>query len=132
MKKYFIKILASFVLVAIWLAASSFCFHDLLSPIVSISEAKAAAISDSDNCGHHEVQENKTNQQSSLLPCCTSNIKSVILSQNQQLKEVVEFFPFEHFNKYEIIKTILVAESYHKPNISPPELSSLLATVIRV
>lgn len=132
MKKYFIKIITSFILVSIWLTASSFCFHDLLSPIIGVSEAKAAAISDSDNCGHHEVQENKTSHENSLLPCCTSNVKSGILSQNQQLKEGVEFFPFEHFNKYEIIKTILVTESCNKLNISPPELPSLLSTVIRI
>jgi len=136
MKKYFTKTLVLSLLVTIFAMAGSFCFHGLLGSNFEVLEAHAATLENTkDSCTDMPVETKKpvrTSHENSLLPCCVSDTQPTSTSSVLQMSEVIKILPNIVFHNYEVTQTILKSAVYHTPLISPPELSALESTVLRV
>lgn len=147
MKKYFNKFIIVFLLTTIFFMASSFCFHGLLG--LTFNEAKAAASenikineSESDPC--FEAQNNeqkeikepitplKTSHQNSLLPCCVSEARPVLISSILQMPEILKYITVTSIIKHLESQPLIILKIYHAPITSPPELLALKSTILRI
>ncbi len=140
MKKYYIKTVATFLMIAIFFMVGSLCFDS----VFKISEVHAANLENNldgevDLCmgGHDatqkEVEESTSaNNHNSLLPCCVSGAHPTLGPLTFQITELIKSIPTVFFNEYDTVKTILISAVYYKPITSPPELLALKTTILRI
>lgn len=143
MKKYFIKIFTSLLIVAILPVISSFCSFNLLNSITKIDTVKAAsaniAIHDK-NCDTQNVNQATSmpsNQISIkknhnfILPCCLNGNDNNVPALNQAV-EFNKFIPLIISTTKQLSKIHPNIVFHNTPNISPPELSLIRTTILRL
>ena len=111
MKKYFFKIIPAFLVIATFLMASGLCSQNFSASMLMTKAAVAAT--------------------SSLLPCCVDSAHPglTVISQSVTFDKSAAVAIFtQTVSLSENLKTI----NYHNPIISPPELSMVKATVLRL
>ncbi len=137
MRKQYKQIIGYILMIPILLAVSGFCFQKFVSaaPLID-SVSVAASIEKSNDCDSAKqnliVKEHLTKSHGSLALCCISNTHKVFPSifrsnDTDQSVPLLAFVPATQ-STFEIIPFIY----YLAPVVSPPELSSIKSTILRI
>lgn len=141
MKKYFTKIIVITLLFGIFTMTSSLCFQGLLGSLAAARPAEAASVeapvAEVDACGVQHVQHPvkpvapKAAHHNTVLPCCVDGGHSDIVSFFKSV-EPAKVVPVILSTIEYLPKTVIEIVAYHSPLISPPELSAVRTTILRV
>ncbi len=140
MNKYFVKIVAILLFVAILPVTSGFCFDDILSS--SLAPHAMATTYDSmpmnqTACGvqsgqepvRHVMPQNK--HAKSVLPCCVDGDHSEIVA-SLQVVERAEALPIFFSNVNIQASPIIKKIAYYTSIVSPPKLFSVRTVIMRI
>jgi hypothetical protein len=148
MKKFFIKIFFSFLIISTFFMVGGFCFAELLPKEVLALDAypsvnRDAVNSDEDSCVLDEgkndkemgdMAESDIPQNHSLLPCCVGNF-----NHNENKVSVNSGFYFFsslalHLPVFDLFLSSIETHLffYNSLIIPPPEIAKIKSTVIRI
>ena len=143
MKKYFTRTIATLLLFAVLPMIGSFCLADFSFLIASVH---AAPISDDRAIAYDICSQEQANifnsaptqhddlaiaNEHSILPCCEDSDSPIVISQNQ-FHRIGKFIPVILFTEKPLAKIVFKKISYYQLIISPPELSSINVTILRI
>lgn len=143
MKKYFVRTIATLLLFAALPMIGSFCLADFSFLTASahtapISDDKAIAY---DICSQEQANifnSAPTNHddlaianEHSILPCCEDSDSPIVISQNQ-FDRIGKYIIAIIFTEKPLAKIVFKKISYHQIISSPPELSSIKVTILRI
>jgi hypothetical protein len=142
MKNYFTKIIAVILLLAFLPLTSAVCSQALFEAVGGVSVAQAAipdqaVMHNNHDCGaEHNMSAQRSltpmSQHNSLLPCCVDGSHTDIQLISQVI-EPVKILPFISSLFYQApLKNTIKSFIYHSPITSPPELTSVQATILRL
>jgi hypothetical protein len=141
MKKYFVRLIATLLFFAVLPMIGNFCLADFSFLIASantahISHDKAIAY---DICSQEQanifnlapVNKVAISNHNSISPCCEDGNSPIIVSQNQ-FDRIGKFIPIIFFTEKPLAKLFFKKIAYSSTVSSPPELSSIKATILRI
>lgn len=162
MKKYFVKTIVVLLISAIVPMVSGLCFNVLANPFFQVKVAQAASLDissviDGDMCGQEPVARQSSNSvftseptfapspilvfnsvhsgsttesHNTSLSCCLTGNASVVTVF--QLTEIGKSIPLSFFNQKILPEDILRVTVHRALLTSPPELSSIKTTILRI
>jgi hypothetical protein len=142
MKKYFVRLIATLLFFAFLPMVSNFCLADLSFLIARanttpVTHDKAIAY---DICSQEQanifnlapINNNVAIQNhNSILPCCEDSNSPTVVSATQ-FDQIGKFIPIIFFTEKPLAKLVFKKIAYSSIVSSPPELSSIKATILRI
>jgi hypothetical protein len=143
MRKYFTRLIATVLFFAFLPMVSSFCLADFSFLIAHANTAPVAhdkAIA-YDICSQEQANifnlapinyDNVAiSNHNSILPCCEDSSSPTVISQTQ-FDQIGKFIPVIFFTEKPLAKLVFKKIAYSSTVSSPPELSSIKATILRI
>lgn len=141
MKKYFIRLIATLLFFAFLPMVSNFCLADFSFLIAHANTAPVAhnkAIA-YDICSQKQanifasapVNHLAIKNHHSISPCCADSNSPTVISANQ-FDQIGKFIPIIFFTEKPLAKLVFKKIAYSSTVSSPPELSSIKVTILRI
>ncbi|MFZ2310245.1 MAG: hypothetical protein WAW11_01755 [Patescibacteria group bacterium] len=143
MKKYFVRLIATLLFFAVLPMIGSFCLADFS---FLIAHANTAPVAHDKAIAYDICSQEQANifnlastyndgvdisNHNAILPCCEDSNSPVVISQ-KQFDKIGKFIPIIFFTDKPLAQLVFKKIAYSSIISSPPELSSIRATILRI